>query len=65
MLRLAPVTTGLANDMALLRSERSLVAKSLFSGWNMAASLSVSLVLEVLDWMSSRNACALFAYRGG
>ena len=43
------VEIGLANDMAVLKSERSFVAKSLFSGSNMAASLSASLVLEVLD----------------
>lgn len=56
---------GLANNMALLKSERSLVAKTLFSGWNMAASLSVAFVSEDLNWMSILNACALFAYKGG
>lgn len=65
MLRLVPVGLGLASDMALLKSESSLVAKSLLSGWNMAASLSVAFVCEDLVWMSSLNACALFAYKGG
>lgn len=56
---------GLANDMALLKSDRSFVANSLFSGWNIAASLSASFGFEFLDWMSTRNACARFAYKGG